>query len=232
MNPTGPPPTLAAADAELLMPPRPDLPPPSLASSSKRTDGASGTATPSLAAPANTREPANNWLLNAKGTAGELRASQRSDLGIDHSRDGPGAKGKKAKLLPTQRKRPEKIDSSAEAQQRLIERTFDDLAASSIDSLRFPGKPELTVAEVRRSLPGTTSAGRALLAGSSALTPLDRPRPLQVHDILPDPSTWATGYSLFRFQEPPGAETAPDAESEVSPCLRDGPSTRFKGRTC
>lgn len=132
------------------MPPRPDVAVPSAASSSTAGNVAGP---PSLAAAANAREPANNWLLNAKGTAGELRASQRSDLGIDHSRDAGGAAAKKkSRLLPTQRRRPEKIDSSAEAQQKLIERSFDDLAHSSVDALKFPGKPHLKVEQVRSVL--------------------------------------------------------------------------------
>jgi len=156
------------------MPPRPDVLPPSTTSSSSGT-GAGGGHPPSaaaaaaggggasLAAAANSREPANSWLLNAKGTAGELRASQRDDLGIDHSAAAAanggggvgGSKKKTTRLLPTQRRRPEKVDSSTEAQHRLIERSFDDLAHSAVDRLRFPGKPHLRVVEVRPSpLPG------------------------------------------------------------------------------
>jgi hypothetical protein len=30
----------------------------------------------------------------------------------------------------------------------------------------------------------------------------------QEYDVLPDPATWATGYSLFKFVEPPASESA------------------------
>lgn len=72
-----------------------------------------------------------------------------------------------------------------------------------------------------RSVRSSTSLEPRRSGLTSSSSRLPNPR-LQEYDVLPDPATWATGYSLFKFTEPPSSEGligAGGAEAVSTPAL-------------